>query len=81
MKYYVMYVANGNLAINEITEFYNPDAGKAFDGARAKYYSVCSLMSSDASVESASIAILDTQLDVVQGYKTTIVRTQSEPEA
>lgn len=59
MKYYVIYVANGNLAINEITEFGN------LESAKAKYHDVCKLMWSDASVESAYVSIIDTQLDTV----------------
>ena len=63
MKYYVLYVANGNLALNEITEHSTKEA------AIAKFHDVCKLMWSDASVNSADVVILDTQLDVVEGYK------------
>ena len=63
MKYYVIYVANGNLAINEITEHGSKES------AIAKFHDVCKLMWSDASVESANVVILDTQLDVVDNYK------------
>ena len=74
MKYYVIYVANGNLAIDNITEFTD------IKSAKAKFHDVCKLMWSDASVESAFVAILDNQLDTVQGYKEAVIKTQPEPE-
>lgn len=75
MKYYVIYVANGNLAIDKITEYTD------IKSAKAKFHDVCKLMWSDASVESAYVSIIDTQLDTVQGYKETVIKTQPEPEA
>jgi hypothetical protein len=74
MKYYVIYVANGNLAINNITEF------TSLEDAKAKFHDVCKLMWSDASVESAFVAILDNQLDTVGGYKEAVIKAQPEPE-
>ena len=75
MKYYVIYVANGNLAIDNITEFTD------IKSAKAKFHDVCKLMWSDASVESAFVAILDNQLDMVQGYKEAVIKAQPETEA
>ena len=69
MKYYVIYVANGNLAINDITEHSSKEQ------AIAKWHDVCKLMWADASVESASVVILDTQLDVVDNYKEGIYKS------
>lgn len=73
MKYYVIYVSNGNLVINNITEF------TSLESAKAKFHDVCKLMWSDASVESAFVAILDNQLDTVMGYKEAVIKTQPEP--
>ena len=73
MKYYVIYVSNGNLAINNITEYTD------IKSAKAKFHDVCRLMWSDASVESAFVAIVDNQLDTVIGYKESIIKVQPEP--
>lgn len=75
MKYYVIYVANGNLAINKITEY------TSLESAKAKFHDVCKLMWADASVESAFVAILDSQLDTVRGYKEAVIKVASESEA
>ena len=75
MKYYVIYVANGNLAIDNITEFGN------LESAKAKFHDVCKLMWSDASVESAFVAISDSQLDTVMGYKETIIKAQPNQQS
>lgn len=73
MNYYVIYVANGNLAIDKITEYTD------IKSAKAKFHDVCKLMWSDASVESAYVSIIDTQLDTVM--KEAVIKTQPEPEA
>ena len=68
MKYYVIYVANGNLVIDQINEYSDLNA------AKSKFFDVCSLMSADASVTSASVIILDSQLDRVK--KEDIIKEQ-----
>ena len=75
MKYYCVYVSNGNLAINNITEH------GTLESAKAKFHDVCKLMWSDASVESAFVAILDTQLDTVMGYKEAVIKTQPDRQS
>ena len=74
MKYYVIYVANGNLAINEITEH------GTLESAKAKFHDICKLMWSDASVVTAFVSIVDTQLDTVMGYKESVIKSQTQPE-
>jgi hypothetical protein len=61
-KYYVLYVANGNLAVNEITEHSTKEQ------AIGKFHDVCSLMWKDASVQTASVAILDAFMNRVENY-------------
>lgn len=72
MKYYVIYTANGNLAINQITEF------SSLDLAKAKFHDVCRLMWSDASTNSAFVAILDNQMNQVGDYYEGIVKAQAQ---
>lgn len=62
MKYYVIYTSNGNLAISEITEHSTKEQ------AISKYYDVCSLMWKDASVQTASVVMLDTYMNRVENY-------------
>lgn len=73
MKYYVIYVANGNLAIDNITEF------TSLESAKAKFHDVCKLMWSDASVESAYVSIIDTQLDTVM--KEGVIKAQPDRQS
>lgn len=61
-KYFVFYTANGNLAINEITEHSTKEQ------AIGKYFDVCSLMCKDASVQTASVVILDSFMNRVENY-------------
>ncbi len=63
MKYYVLYVANGNLAISEIAEYGTKEQ------AIAKYHDVCRLMWADASVQTASVVILDSYMNTVENYR------------
>lgn len=72
MKWYVIYVANGNIAINQITEH------GTLDQAKAKFHDVCRLMWSDASTNSAFVAILDNQMNQVGDYYEGIVKAQAE---
>lgn len=75
MKYYVIYTANGNLAINEITEH------SSVESAKAKYHDVCKLMWSDASVTDAYVAILDNTMTVIPEYHEGVHKTaQPTPE-
>lgn len=72
-KYYVIYQSNGNLAINDISEWGNRDS------AIAKWCDVYSLMLKDVSVSSASITILDSNLVPLQGYRAEVHKAAAEP--
>ena len=63
MKYYVIYVANGNLQLDKITEWTSKES------AIGKFHDVCSLMWKDSSVTDASVAILDNQLNIIEPYR------------
>ena len=63
MKYYVIYVSNGALQVDKITEWSN------LDSAKAKFHDVCKTLWSAPDVVTASVKILDSQLDNVEDYK------------
>ena len=63
MKYYVIYVSNGALQVEKITEWSN------LDSAKVKFHDVCKTLWNAPDVSTASVKILDSQLDNVEGYK------------
>ena len=63
MKYYVIYVSNGALQSDKITEWSD------LDKAKAKFHDVCKTLWSAPDVVTASVKILDSQLDNVEDYK------------
>ena len=67
MKYYVIYVSNGALQIDKITEWSD------LDSAKVKYFDVCKTLTNEKSVTKATVEILDEQLDTVPNYKEVIV--------
>lgn len=69
MKYYVIYVVNGALQVDKITEWDN------LDGAKAKYFDVCKTLTNEKSVTKAVVKILDEQLDKVDKYEEVIVHS------
>lgn len=71
-KYYVIYVANGNLVIDKITE--HSDRNLAI----AKWCDVYSLMLKDASVTDASVAIFDNNLVPLQGYRAEVHKAEAQ---
>ena len=56
-KWYVIYTSNGNLAISGITEHGSKNS------AIAKYHDVLNLMWADATVQTASVVILDAYMN------------------
>lgn len=77
MKYYVIYTSNGNLALSEITEHGNKNS------AIAKYHEVLNLMWADATVQTASVVILDAYMNRVENYHedvSKVVQVQPTPE-
>lgn len=76
MKYYVIYVVNGSLQISKITEWTD------LDKAKAAFHDVCKLMWATADVETASVRLIDSQLDTVENYKEFVDhRPAPEPNA
>lgn len=63
MKYYVIYVSNGTLQVDKITEWSD------LNSAKVKYFDICKILTNEKSVETATVKILDSQLDVVEDYK------------
>lgn len=74
MKYYVIYVVNGALQINEITEWGN------LNSAKSKFHDVCKVLWAEPTVLTASVRILDSQLDTVEDYKEFITHPAPAPE-
>lgn len=70
MKYYVIYVSNGALQIDKITEWSD------LDSAKVKYFDICKTLTNEKSVEKATVEILDEQLDKVAEYREVIVHEQ-----
>ena len=65
-KYFVMYTSNGELAISEIKEYGN------LNSAVAKYHNYLSLLWADASTQTASVVILDVQMNIVGNYRESV---------
>ena len=63
MKYYVIYVINGALQVDKITEWDNVNS------AKSKFHDVCKVLWAEPTVLTASVRILDSQLDTVEDYK------------
>ena len=63
MKYYVIYVSNGALQLKEVTEWDN------LNSAKSKFHDVCKTLWAEPTVLTASVRILDSQLDTVEDYK------------
>lgn len=63
MIYYVIHVSNGNLQIPSITEYDN------LDSAKVNYHQRCATLWNEPSVITGYVALMDNQLDIVEGYK------------
>ena len=74
MKYYVQFVSNGALQVNQITEWGNVDS------AKAKYHDVCKTLWNAQDVVRATVAILDSEFNVVDDYREIITHAQAQPE-
>jgi hypothetical protein len=76
-KYFVFYTSNGNFAIEDISEHGTKNA------AIAKYHDVLHLMWADATVQTASVVILDAFMNRVENYHedvSKVVQAQPTPE-
>lgn len=62
MKYAVLKIINGNFSIDS-------EWNENLQGAIVKFHDVCKILWNEASVETATVEIIDQQGDIVQGYK------------
>ena len=74
IKYYVMFVSNGDLQLGQgnVTEWTD------LDKAKAKFHSLCNTMWSAKDVITGYVAIIDNQFDIVEGYKEFITHPKQE---
>ena len=63
MKYYVVHVSNDELQIPDITEW------SSLESAKARFHGLCQTLWAEPTVITATVKILDTQLDQVENYK------------
>lgn len=74
MKYYVIYVSNGALQGDKISEW--SDLSKA----KSEFHNVCRTLWNAKDVIKATVKILDSQLDTVEGYTELITHEQDVTE-
>ena len=79
MTYYVMKIANGHLQLNiaegDVVETTDKNV------AIAAYHRICAAYWEEPSVITGYVFIMDSQGDIVDGYKEFINHPQPEPEA
>ena len=75
MKYYVIYISNGALQTNKITEH------DTMESALVAFHDKCKTLWNTASVKTGCVAILDQSLNVADGKREYISHVQPEPEA
>lgn len=74
MKYYVIYVSNGSLQVDKITEWSTPEQ------ALVKFHDVCKNLWNTPAVKKATVKILDEQLDTYQNYSEVIIHESESTE-
>ena len=72
MKYAVITITDGNFLIR--SEWGDKE------GAKKAYFSLASALLNDTGFSEGYIAIIDSNLDVVEGYKEHITHVVNEPE-
>lgn len=74
IRYYVMFVSNGNLQLNmekqDVTEWTD------LDKAKAKFHSLCTTLWNAKDVITGCVVIMDNQFDIVEDYKEFIQHPQ-----
>ena len=61
MTYYVMWISNGALQVDQITEFGD------IHSAKVKFCNVWAMLENEPSVLSGEVVILDSHFEVVEG--------------
>lgn len=72
MKYAVVKVVNGNF-------FIHSEGFTNLDSAKVNYFGVCQSLINEPTVETASVMIVNEQLDSIRGYKEFISHIKPEP--
>lgn len=62
-KYYVMWISNGALQVDEITEFNN------ISSAKVKFANVWAALENEKSVTSGCVVILNSNFEVAEGCR------------
>lgn len=73
MKYAVIKVVNGNF-------FIHSEGFTNLDSAKKNYFGVCQSLIDESTVETASVMIVNEQLDSIRGYKEFISHIKPEEE-
>ena len=73
MKYAVLRVTDGNYGIQS-------EGHTNLEDARYSYHSYCAALSKDKSFQTATVMVVDENLDCVQGYKEFFSNVVETPE-
>ena len=71
MKYAVLKIVNGAFSIDS-------EWNENINSAKVKYHDVCKVLWNSSDVSSATVEIIDSQGDVVPGYKEFIIHTSEQ---
>ena len=74
-KYYVIYISNGALQVDKVTEHPTPEA------ALVEFHGVCRTLWNTKEVKKAVVRILDSQLDCWQDHVEVITHADEETPA
>lgn len=72
MKYYVMWISNGALQVDKITEFND------IHSAKVKFCNVWAMLENEKTVLSGEVVILDQHFEVVEGCHQKITHEPQE---
>lgn len=72
MIYAIVKVTNGNYAIHA-------EGISDLNSAKTQFHTLCASLWNAPDVETACVMVVDTNLDVVQGYKEFISHVEQEP--
>lgn len=72
MKYFIVWVSNGSIQSDKII------VKNTFSEAKVAYWGKCQALENEPSVIRGEVAILDEELNKVQGYSELITHEQAE---
>lgn len=70
MKYALIEVTNGNFAVKS-------EHGENLQAAKVAFHDRCKVLWNDEPTKSAVVMIVDEQLDCVEGFKETIIHSET----